>query len=89
MFTEPEAKKEANEDGTRKTTAAEGQFPASQGAEGKPQGRWLVQFLEQKNSLKSCLYMRFNKLTAVFYATVLLLIINSSSHCQSSCGSTR
>jgi len=39
MFTEPEAKKEANGGGTRKTTAAEGQFPASQGAEGKAQGR--------------------------------------------------
>ena len=39
MFTEPEARKQANEEGTRKTTAAEGQFPASQGAEGKAQGR--------------------------------------------------
>jgi len=48
MFTEPETKKEANEECTRKTTAVEGQFSASQGAEGKPQGRWLVQFLVQK-----------------------------------------
>jgi len=39
MFTEPEAKKEANGGGKRKKTAAEGQFPASQGAEGKAQGR--------------------------------------------------
>ena len=38
MFTEPEAKKDANEGGTRKTTATEGQLPASQGAEGKAQG---------------------------------------------------
>ena len=38
MFTEPEAKKEANEGDTRKAAAAQGQIPASQGAEGKAQG---------------------------------------------------
>jgi len=38
MFTEPDAKKEPNEGDTQKTTAAESQFPASQGAEGKSQG---------------------------------------------------
>ena len=38
MFTEPQAKKEANKGGTRNTTATAGQFPASQGAEGKAQG---------------------------------------------------
>lgn len=39
MFTEPEATQEPNEGGTRKTTAAEDQFPASQGEEDKAQGR--------------------------------------------------
>ena len=39
MFTEPETTQEPNEGGSRKTTAAEGQFPASQGAEGNAQGR--------------------------------------------------
>lgn len=38
MFTEPEAKKEANEGDTGKAAAAQGQIPASQGAEGKAQG---------------------------------------------------
>ena len=38
MFTEPKAKKEANKGDTGKTTAAQGQFPASQGAEGKAPG---------------------------------------------------
>jgi len=41
MSTEPKATKGPKEGGTRKTTAAEGQFPASQGAEGKAQGRFL------------------------------------------------
>jgi len=44
---EPEAKKEANGGGTRKTTAAEGQFPASQGAEGKAQDEKLDQEKKQ------------------------------------------
>lgn len=37
MFTEPEARKEPKEGSTGKATAGEGQ--ASQGAEGKAQGR--------------------------------------------------
>lgn len=38
MFTGPNDSKETNDGGSRKTTAAEGQFPASQGAESKAQG---------------------------------------------------
>ena len=38
MFTEPEAKKEANKGGTGETPAAQGQIPASQGPEGKAHG---------------------------------------------------
>ena len=39
MFIEPEATKEPKEGGTRKATAAGSQFPTSQGAVGKAQGR--------------------------------------------------
>ena len=38
MFTEPEAKKEANEGGTGETPAAQCQIPASRAAEGKAHG---------------------------------------------------